>query len=151
MARLLCIMPLLLDMKKWYPYCWKPQKNTILKTMWDCLCAYACCACVSSYRFHHVDESVPMGLYPWKGPNTCFFKFSNYLIFQEISMFSITYFLRTKNWTVHHGVITAWIFNHAYISIAHVNFDASSWKIVFYRVRSLFAYTIQIDLSTYYK
>ena len=44
---------------------------------------------------------------PEKRPNACFFKFSNYLIFKEIFRFSISYFLRTKNWTVHHGVVMA--------------------------------------------
>ena len=44
--------------------------------------------------------------------------------------------LRTKNWTVHHGVTMAWIFNHMY------EFDASSGKIFFYCVMSFFANTI---------
>ena len=59
------------------------------------------------------------------------------MFFQVFKLFDILrdISLRTANWTVHHGITMALIFNLAYISIAHINFDASSWKILFYRVR----------------
>ena len=63
------------------------------------------------YIWDHADMKTHMNIYIWdrireKGPNTYFFKFSNYLIFKEISRSSISYFLRTKR-TVHHGVTMA--------------------------------------------
>ena len=59
--------------------------------------------------------------------------------------FSTSNFLRTKNWTVHYK---AWTFNHAYISIAWVNFNAACWKFLFYCIRFLFTNTIPNNIHT---
>ena len=60
-----------------------------------------------------------------KGPSACFILLD---IVRNIPRSSTTSFLHTGNWSVHHGVTMAWIFNYAYISIACLNFDAPSWK-----------------------
>ena len=44
-----------------------------------------------------------------------------------------------RNYSVHHEVTVAWIFNYAYILIVSVNFGAPFWKIFIICARSLFA------------
>ena len=60
----------------------------------------------------------------------------------EIPRSSTNYFLRTSNWTVHHKVTMAWIFNHAYIYQLWCSL-LENFMISFLRIRSHFMkYTV---------